>query len=1145
LLDQKLKRKAIVLAVASLCECIAIQAYAQQAGEPQKATEPPKTVETQKVTVVGFKGAAEEGLLIKRSSDGFVDAISAEGLGRFPELNVGEALTRIPGIQLDRFGDDRDARVSLRGLPGNFAVVTVNGLGVADPNRDTTGGGTPLGMFSSDLFTRFVVNKSPNASDASGGLSGNIDLQFRGALARKDEASIKVAGEYNSLGKTVSPATTFKFNHHFSQNFAVFGTLAYKKENFRRDEIAVGPPQRLFPAWFPTTAPADNGGVFSGQPRIGTGTDRSGNASAYFTGVTNGANVVNPNAFVNGMRWDNVASFTDYYAPRPSVTNPIQQGEQSLYIPAGSVLGNTSPIEGTGKISRNGVQMLGGAQYTAKESKGENTGLSTGFEYRVNNWRFGVTGLYADKNLSSSRQEQMRQFFPNFDPSPWTLTANPDSLIKTAGGNYYVTEGTVDNMTYSNISTARKARNKAFILSSSAIWERDDWKVTTTGSTSKATGREELRSLEVQSANRALFTRLNSDGSFSTTAADGLYASNGSRAEFALGNGDVNNIRWVSLNPNPIVVPTGNLVTANLAGGNSLRPEFFAQGNTNSSSIRTSSNDGPVSTGAIIPTVAVQSVVNEVNGIQQEFERALNSKAISSVKAGWRAESNNFKMTQVNSSVYGINKAGITQDLAGKVIPQSSNFFGGKVQPNPNWFGTAVDNIDVLKPTAASLVPGQDLTPIGVPVALTEQGWVNNFGNQQVLDNNFTNDYKIYSTYVVANLDTKLWSVPIRGNFGLRHERTEKTIVAMDRDISVFKGIQLVDYKFNTYEKSYSYNLPSFLLAADLRKDLVFRVGAYKTYVRPSRSQERPNTSIVIAETGNGTTSIGETRYAIDAKGSQLNPYTANSYDVALEWYNRKGSLLAIGVYQKDIRGFIYQKNLNNSPQDMCPANGLFSGIDYGHGPLAIEGAGNTIRCRAVNDDPNNSRSFVDEATGNLKPTPVYVTATANANNPNNTRARGFEFNVQQSLDFLPAPWKYLGGSFNYSYTKVNGKLPNGRSVESFLQTAKNNYNLIAYYDQEPFGIRLVYNSRNAYARSPGDTATFNAAQPGYYDLMVKARPQLDLSTSWKFKNGAIIALDVFNLQDSRVETYQEDERLLRSSAYDGRTATLTYRMPL
>ncbi|MEG3174704.1 TonB-dependent receptor [Sphingomonas sp. RB3P16] len=212
-------------------------ALAQTAPAPE-AVAPPATPDDQAapadIVVTGFRKSYIDALRMKRNDAGISDSISSDGLGRFPDLNVGEALQRVPGVQINREAGSRDATVNLRGLPGNYARYTINGQAFADPVLD---GSTPLGAFNADVFSAIAVKKTIAPTDQAGGLSGIIDLQIAPALGRKDGGFFKVAGEYNTLGKYASPSLTAGYNAHITPNLAVFGVVAYKKEKFRRDTI--------------------------------------------------------------------------------------------------------------------------------------------------------------------------------------------------------------------------------------------------------------------------------------------------------------------------------------------------------------------------------------------------------------------------------------------------------------------------------------------------------------------------------------------------------------------------------------------------------------------------------------------------------------------------------------------------------------------------------------------------------------------------------------------------------------------------------------------------------------------------------------------------------------------------------------------
>jgi TonB-dependent receptor len=231
---------------ALLASVAAAPAWAEEA----PATAPVQPEATQpaegEIVVNGFRKAYEDALRMKREAIQVTDGISADGLGRFPDLNVGEAIQRLPGIQINREADSRNATISLRGLPGTFARTTLNGVGFADP---VLNGSTPLGAFNSDIFSAITIVKSPDASNLAGGLSGNIDLQIAPALERKDGGWIKGSYEYDDLGGLGTPKFTAGYNRHITENFAVFGVISYNKETFRRDSIAVNTwNTRLSPA---------------------------------------------------------------------------------------------------------------------------------------------------------------------------------------------------------------------------------------------------------------------------------------------------------------------------------------------------------------------------------------------------------------------------------------------------------------------------------------------------------------------------------------------------------------------------------------------------------------------------------------------------------------------------------------------------------------------------------------------------------------------------------------------------------------------------------------------------------------------------------------------------------------------------------
>jgi hypothetical protein len=78
------------------------QAYAQEV--------PAVQADTSVVKVTGYRASLLSSAKDKQESVGFQDTISAEDIGKFPDKNIAESLSRVPGVQIarrDRRGHER------------------------------------------------------------------------------------------------------------------------------------------------------------------------------------------------------------------------------------------------------------------------------------------------------------------------------------------------------------------------------------------------------------------------------------------------------------------------------------------------------------------------------------------------------------------------------------------------------------------------------------------------------------------------------------------------------------------------------------------------------------------------------------------------------------------------------------------------------------------------------------------------------------------------------------------------------------------------------------------------------------------------------------------------------------------------------
>ena len=60
----------------------------------------------EEVVVTGIKSSLKDAIEIKRNNVGVVDALTAEDLGKFPDGNLAEALSRLVGVTTERSNDE-------------------------------------------------------------------------------------------------------------------------------------------------------------------------------------------------------------------------------------------------------------------------------------------------------------------------------------------------------------------------------------------------------------------------------------------------------------------------------------------------------------------------------------------------------------------------------------------------------------------------------------------------------------------------------------------------------------------------------------------------------------------------------------------------------------------------------------------------------------------------------------------------------------------------------------------------------------------------------------------------------------------------------------------------------------------------------
>lgn len=140
--------------------------------------------DTEVIEVKGFRASLIKARDLKREALGSQDSIVAEDIADFPDLNLADALQRIPGVTITREGGE-GRQISLRGMGPDFTTVYINGmqgLATSASAMDSRGSVSrnrafDFNVFASELFNEVTVKKSYQASVDEGGIGGNVQLR--------------------------------------------------------------------------------------------------------------------------------------------------------------------------------------------------------------------------------------------------------------------------------------------------------------------------------------------------------------------------------------------------------------------------------------------------------------------------------------------------------------------------------------------------------------------------------------------------------------------------------------------------------------------------------------------------------------------------------------------------------------------------------------------------------------------------------------------------------------------------------------------------------------------------------------------------------------------------------------------------------
>lgn len=168
-------------------------------------------VELQEVVVGGAFQGQRRAINSQKNNMGITNVVSADQVGKFPDSNIGDALKRISGINVQY--DQGEARFGqVRGTSADLSSVTINGNRVPSAEGDTRN--VQLDLIPADMIQTIEVNKVVTADMDGDAIGGSINLVTKNSPYKRTIAATAGTG-YNWVSEKAQLNLGFTYGDRF------------------------------------------------------------------------------------------------------------------------------------------------------------------------------------------------------------------------------------------------------------------------------------------------------------------------------------------------------------------------------------------------------------------------------------------------------------------------------------------------------------------------------------------------------------------------------------------------------------------------------------------------------------------------------------------------------------------------------------------------------------------------------------------------------------------------------------------------------------------------------------------------------------------------------------------------------------------
>ncbi len=1053
------------LAAAISAACLSMVAGQASAQQGSEAIE--------EIVVTGIRGSLRMALDLKRETSGIMDAISAEDIGKFPDTNLAESLQRITGVSVNRV-EGEGSQVTIRGFGPQFNLVTLNGRQM--PAAD-------------NAVNFFGIN-----ANRPGGNSRSFDFS-------------------NIASEGVSGLQVYKSGRASAPSGGIGGVINVQ-----------------------TVRPLDTGTLFSFGVKA---VDDAGGGST--TPELSGIG-----SWINDGGTFGVTAFASYQERDYSNRTALGGGFFVWQTPFDSSI---PAFAGATIVNEPGPDQLAGfipnASMTFTEGERERTNASLTLQFAPSDRStFTVDTMWARNDQSQQGVGDLPFYVRQFDFA--AFDGNPVFSVPVLLGEPLVAGAGSD---FTQAGKELPFRNTLFYirdeLTSFAInWDfqlNDSWTLNFDAYTAEATAGGN-----------------GPGGSISDSISIGGQAVAMQWMDFRT---DITqSVQAIADGSGPTSNMVGGVLT-NYAGGNANG--VFEKSDLGSQWILRDFRDQE----STIDQFQVKASWDNGGGLRANFGLGYYENDIQQINISTREELGGWNTGFIGDIVTLMGEDAIQEVCISCQFNDHDNLILSLDEMIADY--TAAGG--TLAPGASYRVVGENAFFVN-PIAFAEAfdgftsggGTVYDINNRKVTG---TNDRLIsedvLSVYGELVLDTEVGDMPMQVVVGLRYEETD-VVSSSVQSIPIAKD-WASDNDFNTIfggdaavTQTFDYDnlLPNIDVSLDVTDNIKVRASVSTTIARPELGNMFVDTSA-----GNpGTATFLGGTWTGSSGNAQLDPLESNNIDLSFEYYYGEGSAFTVAYFDKSISNFIgieqVTKPLFGLTDVASGQPGTVSGnavealaahvrADNSVGSLVTET--NMFTMTAIlafpADFPGGADEFIDPldpggaaqssdiATAyDIPPQPgdplaqFLVQQPTNANNAN---IDGWEVAL---VHFFTGALEGFG--INANATFVNGdvsydiSLP--ESEDQFALTGlSDSYNFIAFYENEKYSARILYNWRDEFL---SHTNVGNRI-PRY----VEAYGQLDFNVGWRVMDNLTLTLEGINMTEEalvfhgrtpqQVQAYIETDR--------------------